>query len=357
MSGKEQFSLKISDMVLSHRNVWLSILLPAIAVFISLVILTAILLITAISPLETYAAMIRGSMGSLFALASTLRWSTPLILSGLAIVIGFKAGLFNAGVEGQLYVGGFVATWVGFFNLPGAVHPLIAILLGGVAGALWALGPALLKAYYDASEIVTTLMLNYVAMGLTDFLTREFYKDPRAAAFLMTVPIEKSAELNSIFPIGNVSVVIFFALISIPLMAYLFRKSKLGYEITVSGLNMPFAIYGGVSARKTIIMAMMMSGFVGGIIGSAECLGINGRFVSNFSPGYGFDGFLVALIGGTSFMGVLPAGIFMGILKAGSLEVERALSVGKAMIWVFQGCIIGLVSAHGIARFLSLKKE
>jgi len=220
---QEQFGFKVSDIVLSHRNILSAILMPVAAIAIGLVFVSILLLITKVNPLDAFGALIHGSVGSLFALASSLRWSSPLILSGLAVVIGFKAGIFNAGIEGQLIAGGFVASWIGFtFHLPSGIHPIVALILGGLAGALWALGPALLKAYYDASEIVTTLMLNYVAMGLMDFLVREYYRDPLAAAFLMTVKIHPTAVLKPLLPVGNVSAIIFFSILIVPVVAYIF---------------------------------------------------------------------------------------------------------------------------------------
>jgi ABC-type uncharacterized transport system permease subunit len=219
-------------------------------------------------------------------------------------------------------------------------------------GALWALGPALLKAYCDASEIVTTLMLNFVAIGLMDFLVREYFRDPLAAAFLMTVKVHPSAILPPLLSVGNVSVMIIVAVALVPVVRYVVQRSTLGYEVSMTGLNADFALYGGVATGRTVVWAMLASGFLGGVIGAAECLGINQRFVSRFSPGYGFDGFLVALLGGASPMGVLPAGLFMGALKAGSLEVERSLSVGKAMVWILQGTIIALVSARVLTQIL-----
>jgi simple sugar transport system permease protein len=356
--SREQFGFRVSEIVLTHRSIWGALATLGTAVAVSVTLVTLLLLATGVNPVHAFAALLRGSVGSLFAVASTLRWTTPLVLSGLAVVIGFKAGVFNAGIEGQLLAGGFVATWVGFtVDLPYGVHPVVGLLAGGIAGALWALGPALLKAYLNASEIVTTLMLNFVATGLMDFIVREHFRDPLAAAFLMTVKVHPSAALPPLLPVGNVSLMIFVAVILVPAAAYVLQRSASGYEISMTGLNKDFALYGGVSVPKAIVWAMLASGFLGGVIGAAECLGINQRFVSRFSPGYGFDGFLVALLGGASPFGVLPAGLFMGALKSGSLEVERSLSVGKAMVWILQGTIIALVSAKVITRIVRKRQE
>jgi simple sugar transport system permease protein len=349
--SQDQLGVNVADFVLGHRNAWSALVSLGAAVAVSLALVTVLLLATGVHPGQALAALVRGAFGSLFAVASTLRWAAPLILAGLAVVIGLKAGVFNAGLEGQLLVGGFVATWVGFtFTLPHGLHPLMAVLLGGGAGAFWALVPALLKVYCRASEIVTTLMLNYVALGLIDFVVREYFRDPLAAAFLMTAKVHPSAVLLPLLPVGNVSVMIFIAVGLVPLVAYLLRHRTGGYEISMTGLNSDFATYGGISAGRAVMWAMLASGFLGGVIGASECLGINQRFVSRFSPGYGFDGFLVALLGGASPLGVLPAGFLMSALKSGSLEVERSLSVGKAMVWILQGTIIALVSARVISQ-------
>ncbi|WP_108398889.1 ABC transporter permease [Devosia submarina] len=328
-------------------RVWHTLQMPLLATLAGLLLTSALLLVIQVNPLDVYAALLRGALGSVFGISSTLRWATPLILAGVAVTIGFKAGLFNAGLSGQIYLGGLVGSIIGFaVVLPAGLHPAVAIIGGGLAGAIWALIPALLLRYFGASEIVTSLMLWYVAIGISDFLVRQFFRDPTSAAFLMSVKVAPDAVLPSFFPVGNVSVMLFVSAGVALLAWYLMARSKIGYEVRMTGANPRFAFYAGLPTARRLVLAFCASGFVAGMIGAAESIGINQRFVSQFDPGFGFDGFLVALLANGSIAGCIPAGFFLGILKAGSMEIERTLGVSKSIIWILQGSIILFVSAY-----------
>lgn len=331
--------------------------MPVVSTVIGLVVTTAVLISIDVNPLAFYQALLDGALGSSFGIATTLRWTTPLILSGVAVCVAFKAGLFNAGLAGQIYIGGFVASWAGFaIALPAGIHPVLSLIAGGIAGAGWALIPALMRRYLGSSEIVTSLMFWYIAVGVADFLTRQFFRDPTSAAFLMSVKVEPSAVLPSMVSVGNVSPMLIIALVTAVALSIFFLRSRVGYEIRMTGLNPRFAYISGVPTGRRLVLAFCASGFIGGVIGAAESLGINQRFVSQFDPGYGFDGFLVAMLANGSLAGCIPAGIFLGILKAGSLEVERTLGVSKSIVWILQGTIILFISAKGILEWWQARK-
>lgn len=331
--------------------------MPVLSTAIGLVVTSAILIGIDANPIHVYRALLDGALGSIFGLASTIRWSTPLILAGLAVTIGFKVGLFNAGLAGQIYIGGFAGSWIGFsLLLPAGIHPIVALLGGGIAGAAWALVPALMRRYWGSSEIVTSLMLWYVAIGVADFLTRQYFRDPTSAAFLMSYKVHPSAILTSMSPVGNVSPMLAVAVIGAIVLWYLLAQTKIGYEVRMTGLNPQFAHYAGISVGRRLVLVFCLSGFIGGLIGASESLSINQRFVSRFDPGYGFDGFLVALLANGSLIGCIPAGIFLGILKAGSLEVERTIGVSKTIIWILQGTVIIFASAKGILQWWSRRR-
>lgn len=331
----------------SAGRVWNALQLPLIATLAGLLLTTLLLLTIQVNPLDVYAAMLRGALGSLFGISSTLRWATPLILAGCAVTIGFKAGLFNAGLSGQIYLGGFVGSLIGFaIVLPAGLHPAVAIIGGGFAGAFWALIPALLRRYLGASEIVTSLMFWYVAIGISDFLVRQYFRDPTSAAFLMSVKVAPDAILPSFFPVGNVSVMLFVSIAVAIVASSLMARSRIGYEVRMTGANPLFAFYSGLPTGRRMVLAFCLSGFVAGMIGASESIGINQRFVSQFDPGFGFDGFLVALLANGSIAGCIPAALFLGILKAGGMEIERTLGVSKSIIWILQGSIILFVSAY-----------
>ncbi len=302
--------------------------------------------------------LITGSLGSRSAIAATLRWSTPLILAGLGIAIGFRAGFFNVGVEGQLYVGAFAATWVGFtFSLYAPVHVAAAILAAILAGALWALVPAVLRFKLGANEVVTTLMLNYVAILLTEYLARyHFLALDASAESTATYPIAASARLLKLMPPYTVHLGLVIAVALALLLHFFIRRTRIGYELRVVGLSPSFARYGGVKTQLIGTIAFLLGGALGGICGATEILGVQGRFLSRFSPGFGFDGIVVALLAQNSPLGVIFGGLVLGALKAGGLAVERFSDVPRTVVIIVQGVIILLITAQGLFAFRGILK-
>lgn len=293
-----------------------------------------------------------GSLGSRSAIAATLRWGTPLILAGLGIALGFRAGVFNIGVEGQLYVGAFAATWVGFtFRLYAPIHITVAIVAAIIAGGLWALIPALLRFKLGANEIVSTLMLNYVAILLTEYLTRyHFLAVDASAESTATYQVASSALLPRLMPPYTVHLGLIIAILLGLLLQYMVMNTRVGYELRVVGLSPRFARYGGVRVEQIGTIAFIVGGALGGICGATEILGVQGRFLSRFSPGYGFDGIVVSLMAQNSPLGVIFSGLVLGALKAGGLSVERFANIPRTAVVIVQGIIILLITAQ---QFLS----
>ena len=314
----------------------------ALSICIGLVLGTVFVLLGGYNVLEVYSYLIRGSLGSVSALSSTIRWTTAFLLCGIASGIAFKGGMFNMGTEGQLYMGAISATLVGIYckGLPAIAHIPLCMLAGMVAGAIWASIPALLRVYWNTSEIVVTLMMNYIAINFTSFLVKEYFLTTGVFGDSLTTD-ELAATAR--FPVFGGSPISFgFILGTLLVIAYIlfFTKSKRGFEIKVSGVNPDFAKFSGISVNKVRISVMLMSGMVAGLAGAAEIMGVQGRFLSGFSPDFGTSGMLVALLGNSSGIGIYISAIFMGILKAGSLTLERSAGVSRALAVVIQALII-----------------
>lgn len=331
----------------------------ALSICIGLVLGTVFVLLGGYNVLEVYSYLIRGSLGSVSALSSTIRWTTAFLLCGIASGIAFKGGMFNMGTEGQLYMGAISATLVGIYckGLPAIAHIPLCMLAGMVAGAIWASIPALLRVYWNTSEIVVTLMMNYIAINFTSFLVKEYFLTTGVFGDSLTTD-----ELASTarFPVFGGSPISFgFILGTLLIIAYIlfFTKSKRGFEIKVSGVNPDFAKFSGISVNKVRISVMLMSGMVAGLAGAAEIMGVQGRFLSGFSPDFGTSGMLVALLGNSSGIGIYISAIFMGILKAGSLTLERSAGVSRALAVVIQALIICFVSVKTLKVFDFKKKE
>lgn len=331
----------------------------ALSICIGLVLGTVFVLLGGYNVLEVYSYLIRGSLGSVSALSSTIRWTTAFLLCGIASGIAFKGGMFNMGTEGQLYMGAISATLVGIYckGLPAIAHIPLCMLAGMVAGAIWASIPALLRVYWNTSEIVVTLMMNYIAINFTSFLVKEYFLTTGVFGDSLTTD---ELAVTARFPVFGGSPISFgFILGTLLIIAYIlfFTKSKRGFEIKVSGVNPDFAKFSGISVNKVRISVMLMSGMVAGLAGAAEIMGVQGRFLSGFSPDFGTSGMLVALLGNSSGIGIYISAIFMGILKAGSLTLERSAGVSRALAVVIQALIICFVSVKTLKVFDFKKKE
>jgi ABC-type uncharacterized transport system permease subunit len=318
-----------------------------IAIIISFLFGAGIILAAGHGPLEVYQKLVVGAFGSLFSFSSTLRWTTPLLFTGVAAAFAFRGGMFNIGVEGQMYIGAFLSALAGiyFSGLPKPIHILICILFGAIGGILWVAVPAFMRVYYGANEMVTTLMMNYVAMYLTDYLVKyHFLAGGAQGSSLVTKEIAESAQLSKLWPNMSAHTGFFLGLFLIVIFGIVMQKTKLGYEIHISGINPAFAYCGGVSVNRVRMSVMIISGAIAGIGGSMEVMGTLYKFMSRFSPDFGFDGLVVALLGGNAPIGVLFSSFFLGAVKAGALQVERATAVSRSLAMIIQGIMVVFIS-------------
>ena len=314
----------------------------ALSICTGLVLGTIFVLMGGYNVATVYSYLIKGSLGSVSALTSTIRWSTIFLLCGVASGIAFKGGM--------LYMGAFSATLVGVYakGLPPIVHIPLCLLTGMAAGALFASVPAVLRVYWNTNEIVVTLMMNYIAINLTNFLVKEYFLTSGIFGdSLTTDELLPSARFPG-FGTSPISFGFLIGIVLVVLFIIFFNKTKKGFEIRVSGYNPEFARYSGISVNKVRISVMLMSGAIAGLAGAAEIMGVQGRFLSGFSPDFGTSGMLVALLGNSSGIGIFVSSLFMGILKAGSLTLERSAGVSRALAVVIQALIICFISVKSL---------
>jgi len=338
------------------RALWQVIAIPLAAVLLALVIGAIILAVSGANPLKAYSALIEGSFGSIKAFGRTLAKATPLIFSGLAVAFAFKAGLFNIGAQGQLLFGALASAAAGFLitGLPPFIHATLSLLIGAVAGALFAAIPGALKAYTGAHEVITTIMLNYVAINITDYFADGPLKDTSNGNIIARTPeILESAKIPSV---GEIPTGFFLAVLAAAAVWWLLQRTTLGYEIRTVGLSPYAAKYAGMRVAFTVTLTMVLSGFLAGIGGGIETLGIVGRYQPGFNTGLGFDGITIALLGKTHPFGIIPAAILIGAMKAGASTMQFNAGVAKEITDVIQALMLFFVTADMIVRKLIRSK-
>ena len=318
-----------------------------LAIFASLIIGAFIMLANGRNPIVGYTSLINGAFGSKYNIATTLAKTVPLILTGLATSISFRSGISNIGGEGQLYLGAFGAALIGitFITLPGIVGIPFAILMSAIAGGLYALLPAILKVKYNIDEVIVTIMLNTVAVLFTGYLVNyPFAAD--VGKLGATEVIADGYQLSRLVRLSTLNTSIFHVILITIIMYYLLERTSIGYEIKMVGQNTNFSRYGGINVKRRMIFAMIVSGALCGIAGAFEVLGVHYRFLQHISPGYAWDGMLIALIVKNNPVGVVLMSIFFGALKTGSISMENATGIPSELISVIQSIIILFIAGE-----------
>jgi simple sugar transport system permease protein len=317
----------------------------ALAILLALALGAVIVVAVNESPIRVLATLFNGAFGSQERIAGTLLQTTPILVCGIAACISLRGGLFNIGIEGQLFMGGFVAAWVGFsFALPPGIHLLVAIVCAVVAGVAWIAIPAWFRARFNTNEVVSTILSNYVAILITSYLTIAFFKRPGGQA--ETPPILSSAYLPEFFSFSRLNWGLVVGIALAFATHFFFTRTSRGYAITEMGANPKFAEYGGIDIKRLTFMVLIASGAVGGLAGGIEALGVHRRFMDGFAPGFGFDGVIAALLANGSPLGTIATSLFFGALRSGSLLLEVDTTASREIITVIQALIILAVSAQ-----------
>jgi len=285
--------------------------------------------------------------------------SVPYMFAGLAVALGFRTGLFNIGVEGQIFLGGIFSVWVGysFTGLPAIIHLPLAFLAGALGGALWGFIPGLLKAKTGGHEVINTIMMNYIAFRLTDWLLREPMKRPGSTNPISPI-IEESAKLPRFFPDPIRFHLGFFVALAVAALVYWFLfKTKWGFDLRTVGANPRAARYAGMNIVKSTIVAMSLSGALAGMAGANELLGVNYNLSQSFSPGYGFDSIALALLGRNHPLGVVLSALLFGTLRNGAVRMQASAGIPIDIISVMQAFILAFIAAPAIVRTIYRLKE
>jgi simple sugar transport system permease protein len=329
------------------------IAVPVLAIFTALVVSSFAMIVSGTNPIRAYLALWEGAVGSQQAVIETLIKATPFILAGLGIALAFRGGLFNIGMEGQLFVGSVVAVLIGYsFELPGIIHIPLALLGGTLGGALWAAGPGYLKARMGAHEVITTIMANFIALRIINWAVGPG-GPMRAAESVIpeTPPVFPSARLPVLIPDTRLHAGILIALAVAALMYWLLWRTIVGFEIRTVGINPSAARYAGISVERNIVLTMVLSGGLGGLAGGIQVLGLEPyTFTTGFNVGYGFDSIAVAVLGSLHPVGVTISAILFGAMDSGARLMQLRTKVPIDVVTIVQGLILMFVAADQIIR-------
>ncbi len=318
---------------------------PVIALAIAVFVGGLLVLAIGDDPIQIYGILISGSLVGIPNIMVTLQIMTPLIFTGLAVSIAFRAGLWNIGVEGQMVVGAFFAGLVGWLApLPAILHIPLTLIAAMVGGALWAAIPAFLRVKLNVNELVVCLMLNPIALLLTGYFTIHVLKAPGPTNKLPDVLATAVLPQFSLF--SQVNAGIYIALGCCVLFAVINTLTVRGFEWKIMGLNPTFAYYGGIDVPRRAIAAMLVSGAIAGLGGAEEVMGVYRAFFDGFSPGYGFDGIAVAMLANFSPLGVIAAAGLFGALESGGVVLQMTTNISKYLVEVLQFTTVLILAAQ-----------
>lgn len=338
----------------SHLSRTHAVTMRIIAGLLALV-LAAIPIAAAGAPvLEAYGLMLKGAVGSVFAVSEMLTRATPLIMTGLAAAIAFRARLWNIGLEGQLYAGALaaVAVGTGAISGPPIVMVTLVILAGALAGALTMLGPAFLKVRFGADEVVTTLLLNFVVILFVQLMLEGAFKDPLGMGWPQSEPIVDDASFAKLLPRMRIHAGLLIALAAAIILHLVIARTTFGFRLRAAGENDAAARYAGIPVTATLLKVAMISGALAGIAGVSEVAGLKGYLTADLSPGFGYAGIVVAMLAGLSPLGVVASAIFIAGVFVGADSMSRALGVSSylADLIVAMALLCVLISGF-LARF------
>ncbi|MGJ7913195.1 ABC transporter permease [Neobacillus sp. LXY-1] len=331
------------------------ILTPLIAVLLGIIVGTIIMVVSGYDPIAAFTALWNGAFGQVYYFGEVVRQVTPYILAGLAVAFAFRVGLFNIGVEGQFMVGWLASVWVGVaFDLPKAIHLPLAILAAMVAGALWAFIPGFLKARLRVHEVIVTIMLNYVALHVTNYLIKNVLTDHKDKTdMIKDTATLRSGWLESITDYSRLHWGIIIAVACCFIMWFLLERTTRGFELRAVGFNQDAAHYAGMNVNKNIILSMVISGVFAGLAGAMEGLGTFGYITTKGGfTGVGFDGIAIALLGGNSALGVFFSAILFGALKVGALNMPLEAGVPNELVDIIIALIVFFVASSYIIRLV-----
>jgi ABC-type uncharacterized transport system permease subunit len=334
-------------------------LAPVWAVLGALLLGAVFIAAAGIGPVAAYAALLQGAFGTLNGFGLTIQKMVPLLFAGLGVAFAFRCGLFNIGGEGQIYMGALFGGWLAltFTGLPAPILLPAVLIASFIGGGIWGAIPGLLRAKWKKSEIITTILMNYIGFWFVSFMLHGPLQESRGY-YPQSEILPSASWLPIIWDAARVHIGIILALLTAAAVYVVLWRTTIGYQIRAVGSNPRAAEYSGIPVVRSMVLAMFVSGGLMGLAGAAEILGVQHRLSDFFSPGYGFDGIAVALLGYTHPVGVALAALFFGGMRAGFNAIQRTEGLPLAMAQVVQGLTLILVVASvALPRLRGLLKR
>ncbi|MER8826245.1 ABC transporter permease [Mesorhizobium sp. M0938] len=315
---------------------WFNLALPLLAIGAALVLCSGLIALAGAGVIEAYGVMFSASLGDSYAITETLVRATPMIFTGLAVAVAFRAKFWNIGAEGQLLAGAVASCAVGAIPMPGPLAMLLMAVAGAAAGAAVALIPATLRVKFRVDDVVSSLLLNSVIFYALMALIEGPWKDS-FSGYPISPPIEDSANFPALLEGTRLHLGVVAAFLAAPVIWFLIMRTTLGFRIRVVGENPEAARYGGIHVERVLISTALLSGALAGLAGVGEVGGVHFQVMSDISPGYGYSGIVVAMLARLNPLGVVPAALFLAAVMTGAEAMSRATGVPAFLSDVIQG--------------------
>ncbi len=334
---------------------------PLITIFLGFLIGGVIIFLSGESVIDAYAALIKGAFGSRYFTFNTLARATPIILVGLGVSVAYKAGFFNLGAEGQMVLGAVSAALVALY-FPGAplIKTLMAIVVGMAVGGSYALLAAWMDVKFNINLLISTLLLNYIAVYIASYLVTSPFKDNTGSGALpQTEMIDKDVWLPKLIEGMSIHVGFIIAIVVALLLFLVYKYTVYGYKLRMFGLNSSFAIYGGINRSKIMLTSVLISGGLAGLAGTVEVLGMQYRYIDGtlVTSNYAWSGLMACLLAKANPLGTIVAAIFLAALQTGAMGMERNTSVPMDTALIIQSVLILLISAKFSLNYFKFRKE
>jgi simple sugar transport system permease protein len=333
----------------------LKVFIPLVSIITGLLIGAIAILFAKINPLTAYKAILVGAFGSKYTFTETLVFATPLILISVGLILVFKMNFWNIGAYGQYIMGALLSSYFALFlptNIPKLLLLTIMTLAGLLGGALWALIPAVLKVYWDVNEVISTLLLNYVALYILQYFMYGPWRDPRSHGFPLSKMFADNAQLPKIISNSRVHLGLIFGIVAAFIVWFIIKKTKLGYETRIIGGSKDAAHYAGINVPKDIIIAMMISGGLAGLAGMAQISGVIHLLQIQINPDYGYTAIIAAWLSYLEPFTAIIVSILLGALAAGGYQIQITMQVPFGIISVIESVILfALIGSEILLRY------
>ncbi len=329
----------------------------AIILVLTVLVGTGLILACGANPLEAYGLFFRGIFGNLSSFSEIFVKACPLILTGLGCAVAYRTGFFTIGAEGQFYVGAMTATMVALYMpaLPGAVRVICSLAVGFVSGGLWALIAAIFKAKFNISEIIVTIMLNYIAINFLGYAVRSFLMDPEGNV-PQSAKIPDETQLTNLLPSTRFHLGIIVAILCVFVVWFLMDKTTIGYELKAVGANARASACSGISVMKNIVFSAFLSGGLSALAGGIEVLAIQKKLLEGISSNCGYTAVLIALIACNHPLAVLLVALLYASLQVGASSMQRQLGIPSAIVNILIGVVVILILARPLFHRFSHRR-